>query len=102
MLGAYMRVPRRRHASGVGQRIGQSGGGSGMAENTEGEGGVQRLTRRKRRTALERRGWALGLVAALLLGLSGAGMGYGAPGDLDPTFGTGGMSVTFGPHDGVR
>jgi uncharacterized delta-60 repeat protein len=73
-----------------------------MAENTEGEGGVQCLTRRKRRTALERRGWALGLVAALLLGLSWAGMGYGAPGDLDPTFGTGGISVTFGPQDGVR
>ena len=35
----------------------------------------------------------------VLLGLSWVGMGHGAPGDLDPTFGTGGMAITFGPSD---
>ena len=48
------------------------------------------------------RGWGLGFVAAVLLGLSWAGVGEAAPGDLDPTFGTGGMAVSFGPKDVVR
>jgi uncharacterized delta-60 repeat protein len=52
--------------------------------------------------ALGCRRWGYGLVLAVLLGLSGVGMGHGAPGDLDPTFGTGGIAVSFGPHDVVR
>jgi CBS domain-containing protein len=43
--------------------------------------------------------WGLVLVVAVLLGISWVGMGYGAPGDLDPTFGTGGIAITFGPKD---
>lgn len=50
----------------------------------------------------QRRGWGLGLVAAWLLWLSWAGMGHGAPGDLDPTFGTGGIAITFGPSDSAN
>jgi uncharacterized delta-60 repeat protein len=48
------------------------------------------------------RGWGLGLVAALLLGLSWAGVGAGAPGDLDPTFGAGGVAIAFGPQDSAH
>jgi Domain of unknown function (DUF5122) beta-propeller len=29
-------------------------------------------------------------------------VGDGGPGDLDPTFGTGGIAITFGPRDIVR
>jgi hypothetical protein len=46
-----------------------------------------------------RRGWGPGLVAAVLLGLSWAGAGSGAPGALDPTFGAGEVAITFGPQD---
>jgi hypothetical protein len=49
--------------------------------------------------ALGRRGWGVGVVAAVLLGLSWASVGHGAPGDLDPTFGRGGIAITFGPSD---
>jgi hypothetical protein len=45
------------------------------------------------------RGWGLGFVAAVLLGLSWVAVGYGAPGDLDLTFGTGGVAFSFGPQD---
>jgi uncharacterized delta-60 repeat protein len=46
------------------------------------------------------RGWAIGLVSALVL-WSWVGLVVAAPGDLDPTFGTGGLSITFGPADSV-
>jgi uncharacterized delta-60 repeat protein len=44
-------------------------------------------------------GWGRGLVLAVLLGLSGVGVGHGAPGALDSTFGTAGIIITFGPSD---
>jgi uncharacterized delta-60 repeat protein len=49
--------------------------------------------------ALSRRSWGRGLVLAVLLGLSWVRMGHGASGDLDSTFGTGGIAITFGPSD---
>jgi hypothetical protein len=70
-----------------------------MSQGTGGGGRGRRLTRTRGRAAPGRRGWGLGLVAAWLLWLSWAGLGYGAPGDLDPTFGTGGIAITFGPSD---
>jgi hypothetical protein len=48
---------------------------------------------------LSRRSWGRGLVLVVLLGLRWARMGHGAPGDLDSTFGTGGIAITFGPSD---
>ncbi|MGH8066966.1 MAG: DUF4214 domain-containing protein [Candidatus Entotheonellia bacterium] len=64
------------------------------------------VTGRSRQTAamrshpvLGRRSWGLGLVMAVLLGLTWTSIGHGAPGDLDPTFGTGGIAITFGPSD---
>jgi hypothetical protein len=70
-----------------------------MTQSTVGESGVRRITDMKRLATQRHRGRALGLLAAMLLGLSGAGVGDAAPGDLDPTFGSGGIGVSFGPLD---
>jgi uncharacterized delta-60 repeat protein len=70
-----------------------------MSQGTGGGGRGRRITRTRGLAAPGRRGWGLGLVAAWLLWLSWAGLGHGAPGDLDPTFGTGGIAITFGPRD---
>ena len=70
-----------------------------MTQGTVGGSGVRRIIHTKGLAALDCRTWGLSLVVAVLLGLSGAGVGYAAPGDLDPTFGTGGISITFGPQD---
>ena len=70
-----------------------------MSQGTGGGGRGRRITCTRGLAAPGRRGWGLGLVAAWLLWLSWAGMGHGAPGDLDPTFGTGGIAITFGPSD---
>ena len=67
-----------------------------MTESTVGGGGVRRLTSRRRRTAPGDRGWALGLVAAVLLGLSWAGIGHGAPGDLTQPLGREGLRSALG------
>ena len=37
-------------------------------------------------------------VLVVLLGLSIIGVGYGAPGDLDPTFGVGELLLPLGPR----
>jgi len=50
------------------------------------------------RQTVKETGWRLGLVMALVL-LSGVRLGMAVPGDLDPTFGTGGIAITFGPND---
>jgi uncharacterized delta-60 repeat protein len=73
-----------------------------MSQGTGGGGRRRRITRTRGLATPGRRGWGLGLVAAWLLWLSWAGMGHGAPGDLDPTFGTGGIAITFGPSDFVN
>jgi uncharacterized delta-60 repeat protein len=70
-----------------------------MSQGTGGGGRGRRITRTRGLAAPGRRGWGLGLVAAWLLWLSWAVLGHGAPGDLDPTFGTGGIAITFGPRD---
>src|SRR5262245_10718056 len=72
-----------------------------MTQGIAGGGRGRRIMRTKGRVVPGRRGWSLGLVGAVLLGLMGIGVGRGAPGDLDPTFGTGGVAVSFGPHDSV-
>ena len=43
--------------------------------------------------------WRLGV--GFLAWLSGLTVGLAAPGDLDPTFGRGGLAISFGPHDEV-
>ena len=48
---------------------------------------------------LSRCSWGRRFVLAVLLGLSGVSLGHGAPGDLDSTFGSGGIAITFGPSD---
>src|SRR5262245_34909971 len=73
-----------------------------MTQGTIGGDCGRRSIRTKGLVVPGRRGWSLGLVGAVLLGLMGIGVGHGAPGDLDPTFGTGGIAVSFGPHDVVR
>ena len=73
-----------------------------MTQGTVGGSGVRRITRLRGLTAPGRRGWSLVCVVTILLGLSWVGMGDGAPGDLDPTFGTGRMAITFRPTDLVR
>jgi uncharacterized delta-60 repeat protein len=70
-----------------------------MTQGTVGGGCVRQITRPRGLAAPGRRGWGLGLVAAVLLGMSWVGTGHGAPGDLDPTFGAGGVAITFGPQD---
>lgn len=70
-----------------------------MQQVTVVAGRVRRMTRTLGLTAPSRRRWGPGLVVAWLLWLSWAGIGHGAPGDLDPTFGTGGIAITFGPSD---
>jgi len=50
------------------------------------------------RQTIKETGWRLGLVMALVL-LSGVRLGMAVPGDLDPTFGIGGIAITFGPND---
>jgi uncharacterized delta-60 repeat protein len=70
-----------------------------MQQVTVVAGRVRRMTRTLGLTAPGRRRWGPGLVVAWLLWLSWAGIGYGAPGDLDLTFGSGGIAITFGPSD---
>ena len=53
----------------------------------------------KAHPTLSRCSWGRRFVLAVLLGLSGVGLGHGAPGDLDLTFGSGGIAITFGPSD---
>lgn len=53
----------------------------------------------QRRRGSGRRGVSMGVMMVLL---SWAGVGLAAPGDLDPTFGTGGIAITFGPSDRVN
>ena len=79
-----------------------SGGRADMTQSTGGGRRGRHRTCMRGRTIPGHRGWSLGFVAAVLLGLSWAGVGEGAPGDLDPTFGTGGIAVSFGPKDVVR
>jgi uncharacterized delta-60 repeat protein len=73
-----------------------------MTEGTEGGRRGRYITRMRGLAALSRRGWGLGLAVAILLGLSWTNLGHGAPGDLDPTFGTEGIAITFGPSDIAR
>ena len=61
--------------------------------------GTRRTAAMRGHPALRRRSWGCGLVLAVLLGLSWVRMGHGAPGDLDSTFGIGGIAITFGPSD---
>jgi uncharacterized delta-60 repeat protein len=70
-----------------------------MPQSTVGGGRVQLIAIRMGLSASGCRSWGLGFVMAVLQGLSWSSVGLGAPGDLDPTFGTGGVSVTFGPQD---
>jgi uncharacterized delta-60 repeat protein len=73
-----------------------------MAQFTGMVGWMRRMIRTRGCTAPRHWRWGLGLVAAVLLGLSWTGRGSGAPGDLDHTFGAGGIAITFGPRDVVR
>jgi hypothetical protein len=69
---------------------------------TSGAGSIgctRRIAAIRRHQALGCRRWGRGLVLAVLLGLSGVKFGHGAPGDLDSTFGMGGIAITFGPSD---
>jgi len=65
-----------------------------MTQGTVGGSGARRLTRVRGLAALGRRGWGLRFVLTVLLGLTWTGYGHGAPGDLDPTFGTHGIVTT--------
>lgn len=97
-----LQATRGRGASGAEQGTESSGGRADVTQGTGRGRRGRRRTRMRGRTIPGHRGWGLGFVAAVLLGLSWAGVGHGAPGDLDPTFGTGGMAVSFGPKDVVR
>jgi uncharacterized delta-60 repeat protein len=70
-----------------------------MSQGTVGGGRVRPIASTRGLSAPGWRQWVLGLAVAGLLGLCWASAGLGAPGDLDPTFGTGGISITFGPQD---
>jgi hypothetical protein len=65
-----------------------------MTQGIVGRGDGPRLIRMTALTASGHRGWALGLVAVVLLGLGWTENGHGAPGDLDPTFGDQGRVTT--------
>ena len=65
-----------------------------MTQGTVGGSGARRLTRIRGLAAPGRRGWGLRFVLTVLLGLTWTGYGHGAPGDLDPTFGTQGIVTT--------
>jgi len=60
---------------------------------------TRRTTAMRGHLPLHCRSWGCRLVLAILLGLSWVHMGHGAPGDLDSTFGSGGIAITFGPSD---
>jgi uncharacterized delta-60 repeat protein len=65
-----------------------------MTQSTVGGDRARRITRTRELVVLGRRGWGLRFVLTVLLGLSWTGHGHGAPGDLDPTFGTQGIVTT--------
>src|SRR5258705_13414134 len=78
-------------------RVGCRRDGDSMDRQTAVSENIDAFQRWGHRQTIKESGWRLGLVMALVL-LSGVRLGMAGPGDLYPTFGIGGIAITFGPN----